>query len=121
MSMALLLLMMLSSAERATNASMFPIMGWLLLAAGPVFVSLIFVGKTLINLFSRPFHPKKLLGLVVPVVFMAIYLFPVNVDNEELIAPLLFISVSFSAVYSVTGLVMSAMALHNRHNSLTEE
>lgn len=121
MSMAHLLLMMVSSARLATNPSIFPILGWLLLASGPIFVSLIFAGKSLISLISGPFQPKKLLGLVVPVVFMAIYFFPVNVDNEELIAPLLLVSASFSAVYSVTGLVMSAMALHNRHNSLTEE
>lgn len=121
MSMALLLLMMVSSAGLSIDDSMFPLLGWLLLASSPVFVSMILVGMALINLFSGPFHPKKLIGLVVPAVFMAIYFTPVNVDNEELIAPLLFVSASFSAVYTVTGLVMSAMALHNRHNSLTEE
>ena len=121
MSMALILIMMFSGALRAENSSIFAIFGWLLLATGPVFSALIFTGKALLRLFSSPFHLRKLIGLGFQIVLMAIYFFPVIVDNEELIGPVLAAGVAYSSVYTVTGLVMSAMALHNQPKTLTEE
>ena len=109
--MAALLMLVCSSAFNGSNSSILNVMFWMLLATGPVFVSFTFVGKALIKLFSGNFQIKNLPGILLPVAFMVFYFFPVSADNDIIFGPLFLFAMLFSAIYTLTGLVLASRAL----------